>query len=144
MKSKLHSILVSVAVVSVVAFACSSPKSSESTDADEWKEMDEFHMVMADVFHPLKDSGNLQPIRTQAEDLAASAATWADAKLPAKVDNDDVRKQLADLKAGTRELADQVKLQAADAVVGSKLTELHDQFHKLQEAWYHEEGHHQH
>lgn len=138
MKKTIHSSVL-IAVL-ILLWSCGG-KTTNSDDMDDWKEMDDFHMVMADVFHPLKDSGNLDPIRLQAEDLAASAATWADAKLPGKVDNDEVRSKLTDLKAGTRELADQIKDQAPDSVVSQKLTALHDQFHKLQEAW-HGGGHH--
>lgn len=141
MKTKFYSHLLCIVLLGISA--CSAP-SSEKGDDDEWKEMDEFHMVMADVFHPLKDSGNLEPIRAQAEDLAASAEKWADAKLPGKVDNDDVRNKLSALKEGTRELADQIRIQAPDSVIESRLTQLHDQFHELQEAWYHDSGHHQH
>ena len=66
------------------------------------------------------------------------------AELPEKVDNEDVRNQLLLLRTGTRELADLVSAQAADSVVSSRLTELHDTFHSIMEAWYHEGEHHKH
>jgi hypothetical protein len=141
MKGRLYTTVLILAIS--ISFSCSK-KTSEKEEMVEWKEMDEFHMVMADVFHPLKDSGNLEPIRTRAEELAASATKWADAELPEKVDNEKVRGQLQQLKDGTRELADQVKAGAADDDIQSALTGLHDQFHELQEAWYHEGEHHDH
>ena len=141
MKGRLYSTLLLLAIS--LFFSCSK-KDSGKEEMVEWKEMDEFHMVMADVFHPLKDSGNLEPVKTRADELAASAAKWADAELPAKVDNEKVRGQLQQLKDGTRGLADQIKAGATDEDVQSALTGLHDQFHELQEAWYHEGEHHDH
>ena len=140
---KGRSYVVVLALMISFGFSCSK-KDSDKEEMVEWKEMDEFHMVMADVFHPLKDSGNLEPIKTRAEELAGSAAKWADAELPEKVDNEKVRGQLQQLKDGTRSLADQIKAGAADEDVQSALTGLHDQFHELQEAWYHEGEHHDH
>lgn len=104
-------------------------------------------MVMADVFHPLKDSGNLAPVKEHAEELAASASRWADAELPEKVNNDDTKGLILKLKDGTRDLADQIAAGASDEVIQTQLTELHDLFHSIQEAWYNSgkgEEHHNH
>ncbi len=140
MKTQVYSALFSFALLGMLS--CSKP--SEKEEMVEWKEMDEFHMVMADVYHPLKDSGNLEPIRSRAEELAASAAKWTEAELPEKVDNEKVKGQLLKLKDGTRALADQIKTAATDDVDQTQLTDLHDLFHELQEAWYHEGKPHQH
>jgi len=145
MKSVKHSLL--LVAIAIGLITCTSGSSGhDEADADEWKEMDEFHTVMADVFHPLKDSGNLEPIRSRASELAASAERWSGAALPERVDNEDMKDKLEALKNGTRELADQVAAQAADSVVNSQLSALHDMFHSIQEAWYHDknESPHQH
>jgi hypothetical protein len=142
MRSLAYSIFIFAIACGLVA--CSRSSSDDNSASDEWKEMDEFHTVMADLYHPLKDSGNLEPIRNHAGELAASAEKWADTEVPEKVDNNDVRNQLLLLKTGTRELADLVNAQAPDSVVSSRLTELHDTFHSVMEAWYHEGEHHKH
>jgi hypothetical protein len=129
----------------LLMFACAKTEHRDKDEMVEWKEMDDFHAVMADVFHPLKDSGNLEPIKLRAEELASSASTWADAALPEKVDNEVVRGMLIKLKDSTRSLADQIKAGATDDVIQSELTALHDQFHSVQERWYGGgETHHQH
>ncbi len=105
-------------------------------DQSVWEEMDDFHLVMAETFHPFKDSANLEPVKMRAEELAVAANKWVDAPLPEKVDNDQVKSSLEKLKAQAANLAESVKT-ADDNVISDQLTELHDTFHELQEMWYH-------
>lgn len=106
-----------------------------ATDA-EWKEMDEFHVIMAETFHPFKDSSNLEPLKTHAEHLAMEAEKWAGATLPEKVNNDEVKAKLEKLKTDTRALSDKIKAGGTDEEVGTQLTAVHDLFHEIQESWY--------
>jgi hypothetical protein len=123
-----------------VIVGCSSrhgEHQEEATDAeaDEWTAMDSFHMIMAETFHPYKDSSNLQPIKDHAEELKAEAIKWADAPLPSRVDNEKVKQDLISLKTDATALAELVKT-GTDQEIAASLIELHDRFHKLQEAWY--------
>jgi PBP1b-binding outer membrane lipoprotein LpoB len=108
---------------------------TENTDPDEWPQMDSFHMIMAEAFHPYKDSANLAPIKVLAEEIASEAETWAASSLPEKVDNDEVKDKLAQLKTDTRALADKIKGGASDEEIGSSLKALHDSFHEIMETW---------
>lgn len=107
-----------------------------ATEEDaEWPLMDEFHMVMAESFHPFKDSANIDPAIANAAEMASLAETWAGAELPAKVNNDQVKADLQTLKTETAAFAEVVK--GGDvAAIGASLTNLHDIFHRLQDAWY--------
>jgi len=107
-----------------------------ATESDEWKEMDSFHMIMAEAFHPYKDSSNLAPAKKLAEEMATEAEKWASASLPSKVNTDEVKQQLEKLKTDTRAFADQIKSGAADTEIGSALDTLHDSFHGIMEAWH--------
>lgn len=111
---------------------------------DEWKEMDNFHLIMAETFHPYKDSSNLEPLKTHAEHLAMEAEQWSGTALPEKVDNDEVKNKLDQLKTDTRALADKVKAGGSDEEIAAQLTAVHDLFHEIQEAWYggHKGEHH--
>ena len=130
--------------VTIFAVSCSSKKEGErkaeehvtatSTDED-WPAMDEFHMIMAETFHPFKDSANLEPIKTKASELAASAEKWLNAPLPEKVNNDEVKTKLQQLKTDAATLSETVK-SADDKTIGESLTKVHDLFHEIQEAWY--------
>ena len=96
-------------------------------------------MIMAEAFHPFKDSANLVPAKKMAEEMATEADKWASAPLPAKVNTEEVREELQKLKTDTRALADLIKSGAEDAAIGSSLNALHDSFHEIMEAW-HGEG----
>lgn len=118
--------------------ACSGKKDAPATAAvnnDEWPEMDEFHMIMAESFHPFKDSSNLEPAKVNAAEMAALAEKWTAAPLPEKVNTDEVKATLEQLKNDAAAFAQTV--QGTDSVaIGESLTSLHDLFHKVQEAWY--------
>src|SRR5882762_2378402 len=116
---------------------------STSADTDEWEAMDDFHMIMAESFHPYKDSANLAPAKAKAAELAASAEQWLAAPLPEKVNNENVKAKLEALKIKTAAFVETSK-STDDKVVGDALTELHDMFHELQEAWYAGHGEHHH
>ncbi|MBY0436100.1 MAG: hypothetical protein K2U26_18565 [Cyclobacteriaceae bacterium] len=129
-----------------VITSCSKKQEAEQAAAsDEWKEMESFHMIMAEAYHPLKDSANLAPAKSRAEALASEAEKWAAAELPEKVDTEEVKSQLIALKSTTRSFADQVKANAPDADLSIALEALHEQFHLIMEAWHssqeHEENH---
>jgi hypothetical protein len=140
----IRQFIVLLLFVGVVACGKKEEATAES-ELVEWKELDDFHMVMADVFHPLKDSGNVQPIMTRATELADAAEKLAGAPLPEKVNNEEVKRMLEELKTGTRQLASDIADSGEEDTAGTKLYELHDLFHKIQEAWYkgpgEEEGH---
>ena len=131
-------------VLLVISISCGQ-KGAESTeytveeevvqDSDEWPELDEFHMIMAESFHPYKDSMNLDPAKANAAEMANVAGRWAEAALPSKVNNEEVKAVLAQLKT---EAADFSTLAASGSAeeIGAALTKLHDTFHKIQEHWY--------
>lgn len=109
----------------------------------EWKELDSFHDVMAAVFHPLKDSGNLAPAKQHAAHLAEEAARLAASSLPQEINNDEMKSKLEKLKTDSQSLADEIAKGAPDDVVKEKLTALHEQFHKIMEAASGGHGHHE-
>lgn len=129
--------LMVLAVVSWIA--CSGKKESQEAGHDEgsttWAEMDAYHMIMAESYHPLKDSANLAPAKANAEALAAEAEKWAAAPLPERVNNDEMMTRIENLKASSRAFADKVKAGASDEELSAALTALHEEFHHIMEAW---------
>lgn len=150
---KVRLLLFSTLLAAGVLGACSGKKDGHdehghdhehAVSKDEWKEMDDFHMLMAEAFHPYKDSANLEPAKAKAAELATAAEKWTSAPLPEKVNNDDVKTKLDQLKTGTASFVETVK-SGDDKKIGDELTVLHDQFHEIQEVWYgggHGEHHH--
>ncbi len=142
---KLTSILFAAAVVFVVACTAkkeeTAPAAEETAATDEWPAMDAYHFAMAEAFHPFKDSANLAPVKAQVGDLVKAAETWVNAPLPEKVNTEEVKAKLQELKAGSDALA-QLVTTGTDEEIGASLTALHDKFHELQEAWYGGGEHH--
>jgi hypothetical protein len=123
-------------------FSCATKNESSGDQPDsetaqgEWKEMDEFHMVMAEAFHPFKDSANLEPAKANASALASSAEKWASAPLPAKFEGDDeIEFKLNQLQKDAVSFSETVT-SGNEKAIGESLTKLHDLFHELQESWY--------
>ena len=137
--------LLAVAILTCSLLSCgekttsSASTESEAIDngaSEDWNMMDEFHIVMAEAFHPYKDSANLQPAKELAADMAAVAEKWAAAPLPAQVDNETVKEKIDQLNTGTKQFQQTVQ-SGTDDEIGNKLNELHDLFHEVQDAWYH-------
>ena len=129
-------IKVIVIMISMLSLSCGSKKEDHTNaDSNTWKEMDDFHMVMAETFHPYKDSSDLAPVKSKASELVASADKWSSSPLPEKVNTDEMKEGLQKLKSETEVLADLVQAGGDDAI-GSQLKKVHDLFHEIQEMWY--------
>ena len=122
-----------ILVLLASSFACSTRNHHD--EKGEWKELNSFHKIMAEAFHPLKDSGNVAPAKKLAIQLAEEADRWASSSLPEKVNNEEMKANLEKLKAETKSLADEIGKGASDDVVKERLSSLHNQFHKIMEAW---------
>jgi hypothetical protein len=128
--------ILSLFILVTLFAACSEKKEQEAN----WPELESFHKIMAKVYHPLKDSGNLAPAKMLIGDLASEAATWSAAPLPKEVDTPEMKSMLDDLSKDSKALADTIKNGAADSLINKKVDGIHGQFHKIMEAW--ERGHH--
>jgi hypothetical protein len=148
MNKKLLNALAVVLLAGVV-FACGAKKEDDHDhdhaegDVKEWKQMDDFHMVMAETFHPFKDSANLEPAKSRASELASSAESWSKSELPEKVDNDEMKAKLERLRTETSTFV-QTASSGDDKQIGDQLTVVHDLFHEIQEMWYGGEKHEHH
>jgi len=129
--------------------ACTSKKEeaadSEVESSDTWQAMDDFHMVMAESFHPYKDSANLGPAKANADSLLAAADKWLNSAIPTKVDNAEFKEKLQQLKHEAEEFVILAQTDD-DKAIAESLTQVHDLFHQLQEEWYggHDEHHEHH
>jgi hypothetical protein len=136
---KTYLIAFSISVL-MTCISCSpkgnSESSTEQADDSEWVDMDSFHLMLTEAFHPYKDSANLEPARQIAKGLAANAEMWASHPLPEKVNNHEVRAKLTKLKLDTRSLATMISDGTADEEIGTALLALHDSFHGIMEAWH--------
>lgn len=133
-------------ILFIITVSCSTKKEGNEekkgahqehdATSEAWKEMDDFHMIMAESFHPYKDSADLEPAKQNATALIESAEKWANAPLPEKFKEDEeIKFKVTQLKTDALTFAEVVKTEDSKAI-GESLTKLHDLFHEIQEAWY--------
>jgi hypothetical protein len=96
---------------------------------EEWKEIELFHNVMAETFHPMEE-GDMKPILTRAQEMADKAKAWQTSTPPARfAGNDSIKIVLTKLVTDSQALADLVKKKGKDAQIKKDLSALHDTFH---------------
>jgi vacuolar-type H+-ATPase subunit E/Vma4 len=97
---------------------------------DKWAELEAYHDVMSQTFHPAEE-GKLEPIRKRAGELAEKARQWLDSKPPKVYDSADIKTLLVKLNAESKALADAIAKGAKDEQIKKDLTALHDRFHEI-------------
>ena len=101
-------------------------------EKDTWQELKDFHVVMAQTFHPAED-GNLDPIRKRSGEMLARAVSLQKSSIPPSFNRPEIRKAIGDLVKGAADLDKAVRnKRTKDAVIVQKLTALHDVFHIIQ------------
>ncbi len=104
---------------------------------EEWAEMEIFHNVMAETFHPMED-GDMKPILTRAQEMADKAKAWQNSTMPARYApvKDSVNFYLAKLVSESQALADLVAKKAKEEDIKKNLTALHDRYHTVSDFCY--------
>jgi hypothetical protein len=97
---------------------------------DSWAELDAFHKVMAQTFHPAED-GNMQPILTRSAELAMGAKTLMKSKIPADLQKKDLKTSMKALVKQTANLNKMVKKGKPEAEIKTALFAAHDTFHEI-------------
>jgi hypothetical protein len=92
-----------------------------------WKELDAYHMIMMQVWHPAKEKGDLAPIRAQAGKLADAADAWANATVPSACDTPDNRANIAKVRTESRALV-ALAGSGGDADLKAALAAVHERF----------------
>jgi tRNA nucleotidyltransferase/poly(A) polymerase len=97
-----------------------------------WKEMDAFHDVMSETFHP-SEEGNLQPIKTRIDEMVTKAKAWRKSSVPAAYDAKKSKAKLKELEKGAEALRKTIRNNGSDPDITKQLAELHDVFHYIME-----------
>lgn len=140
--TRLKNLVLLLLALSILGCAAKKEESSaEAEDQKVWQEMDDYHMLMAETFHPYKDSANLEPAKAKANELSKAADKWVNSDLPEKVNNDEMKDKLAKLKEESVSLVEKVNA-GNDTEIGEQLNKVHDLFHEIQEHWYGGGEHH--
>jgi hypothetical protein len=110
---------------------------------DKWPELKAYHSVMSATFHP-SESGDLAPLKKQAEELSAKAKALAAAKIPEEFNKKEVQEAVKKLATDSEALAKLVAAKAADEKLKADLAKLHDTFHLIVEKCSGDDHHHGH
>ena len=97
-----------------------------------WPELEAFHTVMAQTFHP-SEEGNLQPIKARSGELAEKAKILKKSAIPSTYQKPGVKETLALLAKESKALDKIVRKKKADAEISKALVALHDRFHQVME-----------
>lgn len=100
-------------------------------EKNSWQALNDFHMVMAQTFHPAEEN-NFAPIRQRSGELVARAVDLKNSKIPASFDTPEIRKAIDELVKGATELDKINTKKAKDAALKDKLSKVHDKFHEIQ------------
>jgi hypothetical protein len=106
--------------------------SANSQEKKSWKEMNEFHNVMSETFHPAEE-GKLDPIKKRSQEMVEKAVAWQKSTAPEGYDKLKVNASLEKLVKGAKELNQLVKAKSSDKVLTDKLSGLHEVFHEIME-----------
>lgn len=101
-----------------------------------WKELDDYHTVMSQTFHP-SEEGNLQPIKERSGELADKAKALQKSAIPAAYQKPGVKETLDKLAKESKALDKMVRKKKPDADITKALAALHDRFHEVMEKCHH-------
>lgn len=107
-----------------------APAQKSEEKKDKWAELDNFHEIMSQTFHPAEE-GNLKPTRSNAGELAKRAQKWLDSKPPLMYDVPSIKEILVKLNTESKALAELVSKNGSDEEVKKAITALHDRFHEI-------------
>jgi superoxide dismutase len=100
-------------------------------EKDSWAALKDFHMVMAQTFHPMEE-GNFGPIKERVGEMYAKSLLLKSSKIPASFNNPKIVDAISRLATGSEKLQKIVKKGKPEKIKQS-LSSLHDVFHEIQE-----------
>lgn len=117
-------------VFTLVVFVLATTCTMGQTKTD-WKEKNEFHTVMSQIFHQMEE-GNYRPIRERSDEFYQKALAWKQSAIPSDFKNiKGIKNNLAKLVEEAKELDQKIKANCSDAAIKDELTEMHDLFHNI-------------
>ena len=125
----------------VLAQESSRPRPDSASSMEDhmmgpWKEMNAFHRLLGETWHPASKD-NLVPLRARATDLKAAAAAWAASKAPespATCGTDEVRTAITKVVKDTKGIVAMIAAGADDTWLAASLKGVHDSFELAEKA----------
>lgn len=97
---------------------------------DQWPELDSFHKVMQETYHP-SEEGNLDPIKERIDEMVEKAHSLKNKPAPQEFNTPEIMAAEESLYKGSIELQKLIEKESDDEVVTASLESLHDVFHTI-------------
>jgi hypothetical protein len=98
---------------------------------EQWKELDDFHMSIATIWHPAEE-GEFEPIRSRPEELYNKASALKSSDIPEKYDTDEIRSAVGRLESGSHGIFISLREKnPSNEELFEELKSLHDVFHEI-------------
>lgn len=120
-------------ILTVVLFSACQKKdlAEQNMGADM---LDAFHDVMAQSYHPVADSGNLEPAKRLSAQLAEVSAAWQSKTMAETGDTASLAIKLITLRDSCASFDQAVRAGTADSTLRKTITEIHHLFHQIHES----------
>lgn len=97
---------------------------------EKWTELEAFHKVMSETFHPAEE-GNYQPIKDRIGEMVGAASSMVTNPVPAEYNKPEIIDAAKKLETESKALEEKIKAGATDQAIFTDLNVLHDTFHTI-------------
>lgn len=116
--------------LSLVLFLLFANSISAQSIFDKWPEMNVFHEVMAQTFHPTEEN-NLEPLKTRSEELMKKAENLLNSNIPEEYRTKSILNAVEILQKKSEAVHQLVLSKATDTELKQAIADLHDAFHEI-------------
>ncbi|WP_297515077.1 hypothetical protein [Flavobacterium sp.] len=121
--------------VAIVAFLAFQNLQAQSATA-KWAPLNEYHELLSKTFHPA-EGGNLTPIKNSHDALVQKSEALDVATMPVDLKTSKAVENIAVLQKLTKKLSELITNRAPDVEVMRTFQNVHDVFHRIEEACNH-------
>ncbi len=116
--------------LSLVLFSLFVNSISAQSIFEKWPEMNVFHEVISETFHPTEEN-NLEPLKTRSEELMKKAENLLNSNIPEEYRTKSILSSLENLQLKSETLHKLVTSKASDTELKKSITDVHDVFHEI-------------
>ena len=119
-----------IKTLSLVLFLLFVNSISAQSIFEKWPEMNVFHEVISETFHPTEEN-NLEPLKTRSEELMKKAENLLNSNIPEEYRTKSILSSLENLQRKSETLHKLVLSKASDAELKQSIIDVHDTFHEI-------------
>ena len=116
--------------LSLVLFSLFVNSISAQSIFEKWPEMNVFHEVISETFHPTEEN-NLEPLKTRSEELMKKAENLLNSNIPEEYRTKAILSALEILQLKSETLHKLVTSKVSDTELKQSIIGVHDAFHEI-------------